>query len=69
MNIFRDKIIDTHIPFAGKCVFCGFQDSRHRIFDVIMDSPDGVKEIADNYEYPVNVIERIKELRPYEAVK
>ena len=65
MTIFADKIIDVHIPFTGQCGFCGYHDSRHRIFDAIMDRPETSITLADDYQLPVEVIKKIRELRPY----
>ena len=63
--IFKDSIIDSHIPFKGSCAFCGHQDARHRIFDAIMERPECTKTISYDYELPVMIVNRIKRLKPY----
>ncbi len=65
MKLFTDKIIDSHIPFTGQCGFCGYHDSRHRIFDAIIDRLETSENLADDYELPIEIIKKIRELRPY----
>ena len=63
--IFKDTMIDEEIPFHGECGFCGHRDARHRLFDTIIDMKETSTNLSYDYDLPVNIIIRIKELKPY----
>jgi hypothetical protein len=67
--IFSDPIIDKQIPFAGECAFCGHRDRRHRLFDVIINSPETDEVFGYDYDLPIEVVKKVRELRPYKRKK
>ena len=61
--------LDQWFRPCGQCLFCGFEDKRHRIWDVIMERHkhgDSVEDIADDLMYDTEAIEAVLRIRPYE---
>lgn len=61
--------LDRWFKPCGPCAFCGFNDKRHRLWDAIMERHewgDSVADLAEDFDYPVDAIEAVLRIRPYE---
>ena len=57
-----DLTLDLVGPYRGECGICGGPDARHRLFDAIQEQQragDPSSLVAENYELPVELVERI----------
>lgn len=61
----HDAELDELFPPRGPCAMCGHPDARHRLWDVIIDSPDTAGEIAYNYGVSLSAVEAVRRIRPY----
>ena len=64
----EEKELSKYFKPCGPCIFCGHTDKRHRLWDAILgmlDGGDSVELVAGAYEYPIEAIEAVKRIRPY----
>lgn len=57
--------LDELFPPRGPCGLCGHPDARHRIWDMILDSPESDRDAADEYGVSVAAVEAVRRIRPY----
>lgn len=62
----HDARLDAYFPFRGPCAFCGHADARHRLWDVICQSPDSDADVVYWYEVPLEAVRLVREVRPYQ---
>lgn len=64
------KDLDKWYPPCGPCAFCGFHDKRHRLWDMwcgMNKAGDTVESIAKNYEQPVEYVQAVIDIQPYQG--
>lgn len=54
--------LDKHYPFCGPCAMCGGPDKRHRLWDVILDSPEGDEELAEELGLTVEHVRDVRRI-------
>lgn len=60
--------LNAHFPPAGRCLVCGGDDKRHRLWDTILAEIDGGETdemIAGNYLLPPDAVAAVRRIRPY----
>ena len=61
--------LDKYFPPCGECLFCGHKDKRHRLWDTIISLSKGgesVEFIAALYDKPIEAIELVLQIKPYQ---
>lgn len=64
--------LDRWYKPCGPCAFCGHKDKRHRVWDVWMAEAGAgasAAEIADDFGEPVEYVEAVLIIRPYEQAE
>jgi len=62
--------LEEWFPFRGACGVCGGVDARHRLWDTLIgmhNAGDSIESIADGYRLPVEAVEKLIEIEPYQA--
>lgn len=59
------SVLDKFYTPCGPCAFCGHPDKRHRLWDMFLDSPDSVEQIAADYDTSVEHVREVRRLKPY----
>lgn len=62
----HDARLDAYFPFRGPCAFCGHADARHRLWDMICQSPDSDADMVHWCEVPLEAVRLVREVRPYQ---
>lgn len=60
--------LDEWFPPCGPCMFCGWSDKRHRLWDTFVcrhDAGETVEEIAEDMGQPLEGVRAVIRLRPY----
>lgn len=57
--------LDKWFPPCGPCAFCGFKDKRHLLWDIFLDAPETDAELAKDFDYPIEAIQAVRQIRPY----
>lgn len=70
---YRDEFptLDKWFPFTGPCFCEVVPDTRHRVWDAIMErsgAGDSVDVLSEDYGVPVEAIKEVLKVRPYEAL-
>ena len=71
MTFSKKKIaeLDKFYAPCGPCGICGGPDKRHRLWDVMMDSPESDEQFASAYEVDVGHVRAVRQIRPYRRAR
>ena len=60
--------LDKWFPPCGPCAFCGHPDKRHRLWDMLIDSPDPPEMLANMYDLSLEAVQAVQQIRPYKEM-
>jgi hypothetical protein len=55
--------LQKHFPYRGPCVFCGYWDARHRLWDAIHSrykQGESIKSLCKDYDIKAKSIKAIE---------